>query len=54
MDQFTSIALIAVTPVAIVVGWIVLSSPPVQSKVVQPALDSALKNDKIKKLLLAE
>lgn len=39
---------VAVTPVVVVLGWLLLSSSPVQSKVVKPALETALKNDKVR------
>lgn len=45
---------VASTPVVAVLAWLLLSSTPVQSKVVKPALETALKNEKVKKLLLAE
>lgn len=50
----TSFAAIVLAPVAVVFGWILISSPPVQTKVVKPALDELLKNDKVADLLLAK
>jgi hypothetical protein len=53
-NQVTSFAAIVLAPVAVVFGWILISSPPVQTKVVKPALDELLKNDKVADLLLAK
>lgn len=50
----TSFALIALAPVAFVFGWILISSAPIQDKVVVPALDKVLANKKVAKFLLKE
>jgi hypothetical protein len=50
----TSFAAIVLAPVAFVFGWLLISSPPVQTKVVKPALDELLKNGKVADLLLAK
>lgn len=52
--QVTSFAAIVLAPVAVVFGWLLISSPPVQSKVVKPALDTLLENKKVAELLLVK
>jgi len=50
----TSFALIALAPAAFVFGWILISSAPMQDKVVVPALDKVLANKKVAKFILKE
>lgn len=50
----TSFALIALAPAAFVFGWILISSAPMQDKVVVPALDKVLANKKVAKFVLKE
>lgn len=50
----TSFALIALAPAFLIVAWVLISSAPMQDKVVVPTLDKVLTNKKMAKILLKE
>jgi len=51
VGAMTAIGLIAFTPVLLVAGWILLSSTPINSRIVKPIFEEAIKNEKVATIL---
>lgn len=51
VGAMTAIGLIAFTPVLLVAGWILLSSAPINSRIVKPIFEEAIKNEKVATIL---
>jgi len=51
VGAMTAIGLIAFTPVLLVAGWILLSSAPINTRIVQPIFEEAIKNEKVSTIL---